>query len=241
KPVFGGKFRDGRKTNRRQAKLSAGMQKIRDNEPGRRSQVVRSRIGRPPADYEKPGRQAKETQCEFKRNGGVDIPCGKGRPEPSEQGGEQNYENGIDRLQPAGGNQPVAHHAVGALIGKEVERGAGLFKARPENGSQNEQPEDNPKPFLFRRGMAAGHKQENKVKQHKNQDAVSQSGCDFFHRELKHTQRYQVAEQRQQQYRRCRKEVKVQVLPFELRRGGVFLQQAGVAKKLSSETVLDQS
>ena len=76
-------------------------------------------------------------------------------PQPTEQRGEGDEEDGVEGLEPGGGEGKAEELVVGFFVGEEVERGAGLFKRRPEDGGDQEQDEDDEDALAFGRGPGA--------------------------------------------------------------------------------------
>src|SRR3546814_16914959 len=81
------------------------VQKVGYNKPCRGGQVVRTSVGRSPADNKETGGQTNQPKCKLQRGGRIAFAGCQPCPEPTENRGQQDDKDGIHRLQPAGGDR----------------------------------------------------------------------------------------------------------------------------------------
>jgi hypothetical protein len=74
----------------------------------------------------------------FGRSSGLSTDSLQMLPQPCQQGGEQENDDGVDRLKPTGRDDKVAQRPSDVVVGKQAKRAADLLVANPEgNGKQD--------------------------------------------------------------------------------------------------------
>ena len=127
------------------------MKQVCADQPGRSSHPAIRNQPRGKNHDRKADTQNDESEGELDRNRRIEIASRQCYPHRREHRCENDNEDGVKRLEPAGGNLVVerVYDPVGVTAGEQVERGTGLFEAGPEDGCRQKQYEDNEGALLF--------------------------------------------------------------------------------------------
>ena len=128
-----------RQADRRQAEFTEGVEQVGEHQPVRGGRQTVGDDAGGEEHHEEADRHADETEGELDRRGGIEVaPC-EVDPDRREHRREDDDEDRVERLEPTCREGERTDHAVGVAFGEQVQRGAGLLEARPEERAGDEQ------------------------------------------------------------------------------------------------------
>lgn len=135
--------RHGGQPDRAQAQLTQRQHQDTAHQPHRRyaGAAVAQHILRGQHHQAETTGGAQDTDHELGDAARAHVIARQRRPCPAEHRCQQDDEQGVDRLEPHRRDLEVADHAIGVIVGEQVERGRLLFKRRPEERGGDQQDE----------------------------------------------------------------------------------------------------